>query len=79
MEWEFLEHGRKLIDEMRISCQQLLDEGEDQRYAEDSVLDATICNNYDLAAILWASGCLSEAWREVHEEVETYIFDPVRE
>ena len=82
MEHELLEHGRKLIDEMRREVIRLVEDGYDQGHAEDGVFDDYIgnnCNNYDLAAVLWASGFLDDALREVYEDVTTYIFDPVRE
>lgn len=79
MEYELLEHGRKLIDEMRSDCRDLLENGSDCDLAEMSAMDGVMVSNYDLAAVLWASGCLSDAMSAVYEDVETYIFDPVRE
>lgn len=79
MEYELLEHGRKLIEQIRSECRSLLEDENDQRYAEESSMDGMIANNYDLAAVLWASGLLSDALSAVYEDLETYIFDPVRE
>lgn len=75
MEQELLRHGKRIVNCIRKEYEQMVAEGVDAPEAEQNAIEGWLTTNYDVLAVIWAAGVVSEAYDAVYKEVESHLFD----